>query len=245
MRNLAIGVLIIAVVVLGYLLLQKGRVKPVETELPDTSETPPDSTEEETSWFMNEPAKKVISEDTEVLTINASYPVFGSGAIDSEIKSYVQKAISDFKTENSEPYPGQPVKNSFGTNYRVVEGPDTVSVIMNTETYTGGAHGNLVIKTFVYSKDGNHLSIGSFFKPGSDYLSKLSTLSRAKLAEKSSGESWDEDGTAPLSENFGAFYIGETGKLIIIFQPYQVGPWVAGTPSVEIDFNEFGDMVND
>lgn len=245
MKNLLIGALIIAVAVLGYLLPLKDRPNIPETETPETTESLPDTGEEELDVLSKDPEKKTISAETEVLVINAAYPEFGIPNIDAEIKSYIQKAVSDFKTENSEPYPGQPVKNSFGSNYRVVRGPETVSVIMNIETYTGGAHGNLVIKTFVYSTTSERLSIGSFFKPGSNYLTKLSTLTRAALAEKSSDESWDDEGTAPVSENFEAFYIGETGKLVIVFQPYQVGPWVVGTPSVELDFSEFGDIVNE
>lgn len=244
MKNLAILVLAAGVLVFGYLFLTKkapenqDEINPVQPidELADGGGDELISTTDVT--------EEAITEETEVVKINIKYPSFGYENLDSEIKTFVQEFTSNFKTENSEAYPGQPAKNSLGSRYRVVESDSTVSVILNLEMYTGGAHGNLFIKTFVYEKDGDRLAIGSFFEPRTNYLGKLSEISKTKLKEKGSEqETWFDEGTDPVSSNFEAFFITEEGDLGIIFQPYQVGPWVIGTPEINIPFSEFGTIV--
>jgi hypothetical protein len=244
MKNLAIWVLIIAVVVLGYFLIKKNKaVLPVEQST-DNSEVKPADEKEGSSFLENTPEEKVISEETEVYVIKARYPAVGNTVVDSELKSFIQSEVAVFKSENSEPFPGQVAKYSFGSTYKIIRGGGAISFIFTLETYSGGAHGNIAMKTFVYSSDAKKLSIGSFFKPGSNYLAKLSEITRKKLGEKSD-EIWYEEGTEPVSTNFDSFYISTEGKLVIIFQPYQVGPWVAGTPEVSIGFDELGDIVHE
>lgn len=242
MKNALIWILLIIVIVLGYFLTRKAKVDVRVADLPLESGDLPDEREEESDISEEVARDEEINEENDVYKINAVYPVFGNSTIDSEINSFIQKEVSTFKSENSEPFPGQVAKYSFGSHYRVVKSDRAVSIIFNIETYSGGAHGNLFVRTFVYTKSGERLSIGSFFTPGSKYLEKISELAKQKLGEKSD-EDWYNEGTAPVSSNFDAFYISPEGKLNIIFQPYQVGPWVMGSPEISIDFSEFGDTL--
>lgn len=243
MQKPLIFILLVIVIVLGYLFIKKDRGEAPEYIAPEVSEELPTDREEESEIDGLVPIEKSISEENEIYKIDAKYPSFGFNNIDSEISSFVQKQVATFKSENSESYPGQSAKYLLNTKYRV-EVTDSLSVIMTIETYTGGAHGNLFIKTFVYSDVAERMSIGSFFSPGSNYLTKLSEISRVKLGEKSE-DVWFDEGTEPISSNFEAFYISEEGNLNIIFQPYQVGPWVMGTPEISIGFDELKEVLNE
>jgi hypothetical protein len=83
---------------------------------------------------------------------------------------------------------------------------------------SGGAHGNLFIRTLNFERSTEGLEIGSLFTPGSNYLTKLSELSRPKLKAdlKENLGNWSDDGTSPITKNFEAFYL-TPGKLHIIF----------------------------
>ncbi len=244
LKNALIWILLLAVIVLGYLLTRKAKVDVPVADLPLESGDIPDDREEGSDISEEVARDEEINEENDVYKINAVYPVFGNSTIDEEIKSFIQKEVSTFKSENSESFPGQVAKYSFGSHYRIVKSDREVSIIFNIETYSGGAHGNLFIRTFVYKKNSERLSIGSFFTPGSKYLEKISELAKQKLGQVSD-EDWYDEGTAPVSSYFDAFYISPEGNLNIIFQPYQVGPWVAGTPEVSIGFDELGDIVNE
>ena len=246
MKNLLIFVLVVALAIMGYLLFRKDRVG----ETPETTDTeePIENVDSEpkTDIFKSE-AKKEIKEETEVVLIKAEYPSFGDEKVDEEIKSFVQKEVSTFKSENSTSFPGQSVKNSLEVTYRLEKGEGFTAVVFSMATYTGGAHGNLSLKTFVYENGGERLSVGSLFTPESNYLSRLSELSLIKLKENM-GEAlgaWAPDGTAPVSSNFEAFYITGDDTLNIIFQPYQVAPWSSGVPLIKIDLSdELEEIVN-
>ena len=44
-------------------------------------------------------------------------------------------------------------------------------------------------------------------------------------------------GTAPSEENFSTFYLTDA-ELVIVFSPYQVGPWAIGTQTLPIPLSE-------
>lgn len=243
MKNLLLAILAIAVIVFGYLYFKEKR--PVytapETETP-MAEQSADKPAPEAGWGSVK--EKSVTEKSDFMEITAAYPAFSNAKIDSAVKTFIDSSVASFKEENKESYPGQPAPYSIGTTYETVKSDEYLSVIMRVSTYTGGAHGNLFVKTFVFDQEGNQYSIGSFFDPGSNYLSKLSELSRQQLSENEE-LSFYKEGTEAVSANFEAFYITSDGKLTIIFQPYSVGPWVAGTPEVSLDWNSFGTITNE
>ncbi len=246
MKNALIFILIIALGTTIYFLVRKDRVGENAPILDEEEVLEPIDNETPEDLFEAEEGRE-ITEEAEFLTIKAAYPAFGDVQIDQDIKALVQKEISAFKSENNTSYPGQTNKNSLEITYRIEKGDDFTAIVFSSATYTGGAHGNLVIKTLVYENSGEEVSIGSLFAPGSEYLSKLSEISRTKLKSKM-GENlgaWADEGTSPTSDNFGAFYITGEDTLNIIFQPYQVAPWSAGVPSISIDLHdELGEILN-
>ncbi len=245
MKNTLILLLVLAVLALGYFLIRKDSPDYQAPEDLGNTEIP-DGEEGSETPETKDPVKKKISEDGGHFTIKAEYPVTGIDSVDSEILNFINKAIAEFKEQSGEPYPGQTAPYAFISEFKIAAGKDTTTIIFNIETYTGGAHGNLAVKTFTYDRTGKRVYLGSIFVPESAFLKKLSEISRTKLTEKLGTEgNWINDGTEPVSTNFEAFYLTLDNKLVIIFQPYQVAPWAAGLQEVVIDFDELGDIVDE
>jgi hypothetical protein len=124
-----------------------------------------------------------------------------------------------------------------------------VSVLIRTSAYSGGAHGGEFTKSFNWDmKRHRVLALSELFPGDKDYLSHLSKISIERLSEKFKDEegrlddgalNWIKEGTAPKIENFSVFTINGD-VLRIYFQEYQVAPYVAGAPHVDIDISQIG-----
>lgn len=135
---------------------------------------------------------------------------------------------------------------------------DFVSVLVNGSSYTGGAHPNPLVTSFVLHLSDNKLvTIADLFADPDAALKILSDESRRQLEGRFEaalrdqvGEGaalapalkdmhdWVERGTEPKSENFAVFLVdGLESKAIgltLVFPPYQVAPYVDGAPQVEV-----------
>ena len=200
----------------------------------------------ENNIFKN-PLDEKYEESGDNYFVEIVYPIFGNSKIDREIKDFIISDFNLFKENNDLTFNNQSSKNSYDANYELTESKDYISIIFQIYEFTGGAHGNIRIKTLNYSKKGDRVYLGSLFKPESPYLEKLSEITRRKLKEnfKDLDTAWIEDGTEAISSNFESFAItGADNNLKIIFQPYQVGPWVIGTPEILIDKKELEGVLN-
>jgi hypothetical protein len=125
---------------------------------------------------------------------------------------------------------------SLDAEYKTYQGAHTVSYVYTFESDTLGAHPNDYYKTFTFDlKTGESLAIGDIFQPNSSYLQMLSTRARADLPaliNKIQPGAADTDtinvGTQPNIEDFQSWYI-DGSNLVIVFAPYQVGPFSVGT----------------
>ncbi len=140
----------------------------------------------------------------------------------------------------------------------LVDTPDVVSVAADGSTYTGGAHGNPLVARFVWlPKSGEMLTPQALFT-GANAWQVISDASRERLAtmlsqrldadalegaeraeQLQSGSRMIVEGTAPKAENFAQFEPvmdvgGRIRALRFVFPPYQVGPYVDGTRTVDI-----------
>lgn len=135
-------------------------------------------------------------------------------------------------------------KYTLEADYDMYEDARTVTYAYHMYADTLGAHPNAYYRTFTFDKkSGDALHLEDLFIAGTEYLSALSTESRkilvAHIAE-ASGVSEDQidremldAGTTPFGDNFQNFYF-ENDVLVIIFPPYQVGPWALGTQEARI-----------
>lgn len=136
--------------------------------------------------------------------------------------------------------------------------PDLVAVAADGSSYLGGAHGQPLVRRFVWLPKHDRMLTAEVLVPEaagwraiSDYVREqlTSTLSvrldandiapDARADTERSAGAMVESGTAPDPDNFSEFepIPGEGGKLAglrFVFPPYQVGPYAAGTQTVDV-----------
>lgn len=139
-------------------------------------------------------------------------------------------------------------KEMLDITYQVKTGTHTVSYLFTIIEDTLGAHPNTFYRTFTFdAKTGTGLDISDIFAPGVNYLSILSAQSRkllpatiaAREGIKVSGvdTNFIARGTTPDADNFQTWYL-ETSNLVLVFPPYQVAPYAAGTQMVTIPLSQ-------
>ncbi len=174
----------------------------------------------------------------------------------SSMKSFIENMVADFKREgnfaNLTPEDIQMLgfsdgrKESLGIEYKEYAGAATVSFVFSIYLDTLGAHPNAFYRTFTFNAEsGAELAIGDLFIPRSDYLKRLSAIARFDLA-KALGDMADIDyinqGTTPEVTTFQSFAI-DGGNLVLIFPPYQVAAYAAGTQTVTIPLTQLKDIL--
>ncbi|WP_291358464.1 DUF3298 and DUF4163 domain-containing protein [Desulfovibrio sp.] len=176
--------------------------------------------------------------------VSLNYPAFRVEAVDADIRAWAEGVMRSYEEEvRASIAPDGEKPGSYGvwdlTGMYSLErpSPKVVSVIFNVYSYTGGAHGNLVITCRNYDlASGKRLDFADLFKDPEKALELMSAYARESLT-KSLGEESDEEmireGTAPELTNFGELALTPAG-VTIQFQPYQVGPWSAGPQQVEM-----------
>lgn len=172
--------------------------------------------------------------------ITAAYPHTGVAAIDGEIETWARARIGDFRKMAAAREPGESGTYTFDLDYEVARNDAQGFAVEFTESaYTGGAHGSVVIRSFNYlMPDAYRVDLQEVLD-GKPALARLSALAVADLRRQSAenGGSLDDEsikiGAAAEWDNFHVFLL-LPDALKIIFPPYQVGPWVAGTQDVRI-----------
>jgi hypothetical protein len=219
------------------------------------------------------PGAQHLSDHGKYYDIDAVYPgstpLAASVGADADaaavtaMKGFIQNQIDAFKEQNKllsltpEDVKIQGLdqgrKYDLEVTYETQNSPRTVSYIYTMYADTLGAHPNGYYRTFTYDlKTGEGIELGDIFQPTVDYPTLLSQISRAKLPaqiaqmENVSASEIDgqmlKDGTTPDADNFQTWYLDGT-DLIIIFPPYQVGPYVLGTVTLTIPRSELGSVL--
>lgn len=141
-------------------------------------------------------------------------------------------------------------KYTLDATYEMYFSKQTQSYVFTLFQDTFGAHPITFYKTFTFdASTGNEMVLADFFVPGSDFLGALSRASRERLPEiiaerqqSATNVEYLENGTTPVEENFQTFFV-DGNVLVLIFPPYQVGPYVLGTLVLPIPFEQLGDIV--
>jgi hypothetical protein len=207
-------------------------------------------------------------ENADYYTIDVAYPgvVSLQGAAGAKAELTIEQALADdiaqFKSDgnfaNLTPEDvqiqglGPDRKYVYGAEYKEYQSPGTVSYVFLIYEDTLGAHPNGFYRTFVFDTDGNELTLGDLFKPGAAYLPRLSDESYkqivAELATRVGSEPdasmLDEVriGTSPTPETLQFFYLdGDT--LVLLFPPYQVAAYAAGSFEVDIPLSSLQDIL--
>jgi len=109
------------------------------------------------------------------------------------------------------------------------------SYIVNLTDFTGGAHSNSTTRAMVFDvRDGSTLTLDDIFLP--DFNDILTDILNRHLPESLSGEDISElfeDVVSPTGN-----YILTSDSITFIYNPYEIGPYSLGTPSVSIPIKE-------
>lgn len=107
-------------------------------------------------------------------------------------------------------------------------------------SFTGGAHGMTIIKSLTFdTKTGKQYELKDLFKPGSDYVKKLSDIIRVDIKK------WDVQLLDPPFIEIRPdqdFYIADT-SLVIYFQLYEITPYAWGFPYFPIPILDIADII--
>src|SRR5262245_49139802 len=127
--------------------------------------------------------------------------------------------------------------NSLNVSYEVTAADkDFISVLFTFFEYSGGAHPNTTTESFNYDLNRNApVRLADLFTPNSNYLKVISDYSVREL-KKLDTVSSVENGAGPKIENFHSWNITPAG-LKITYDPYQVGPYVAGPHEVAVPYS--------
>lgn len=114
----------------------------------------------------------------------------------------------------------------------------SLSFINYAYTYQA-AHGLTLIKSLTFDiKTGKSYTLKELFKPGSDYIGRISEIIKAQIKERD----------VPLLDEFKAirpdqdFYIADKA-LVIYFQLYEITPYVYGFPMFPISVYSLQDII--
>lgn len=209
---------------------------------------------------------ELYEEHGEYFDIEASYPgetlLKGTAGAEADADAvaimgdFVEDTVDEFKTqgnfENLTPEDIQIMglsstrKESISIEYEEKAGPGTVSYVYTIFVDTLGAHPNVFYRTFTFDlASGKELAIGDLFVSGSDYLTRLSAISEFELS-KALGDFMDieyiRQGVTAEALNFQSFAL-EEDNLILIFPPYQVAPYAAGTQEVSIPLSTLAEIL--
>lgn len=207
-----------------------------------------------------------VMETGEGYIVGISYPrsVANHPELAAALKAYADAARDELRQALVTPEAdgGDPtVPGPYDLSLSFVElhaSPDVVAVAADGSSYLGGAHGQPLVRRFVWLPKHGRMLTAEALVPTEAGWRAISAYVREQLfgslslrmeanhvapgdrAEMMRGAgSMIEGGTAPDPANFSEFepIPGEGGKLAglrFVFPPYQVGPYSAGTQAVAV-----------
>jgi len=209
----------------------------------------------------------IYNVDTQYYTIETTYPsqIPLAGAAGPKAERVMEQAIADdiaqFKSDSNldqiTPQDAQiqgldgTRKYAFNASYTEYESTSTISYVFTIYQDTLGAHPNTFFQTFTFDRGGNQLQLADLFKANSNYLQVLSPLAYSSVVAQLKLKGVDPDdtiletvrmGTEASPEALQFFYINED-KLHLLFPPYQVAAYAAGSFDVEIPLSQLKDIL--
>lgn len=241
---IAVGALLVIFVIIAIWYMATHQAPPVF--VPQTATTTPSTTSL---------GPQHITENGRYYTIDTQYP--GSTALKTTagaqadaaavatMKAFLEKEIARFKdngnfanlTQKDIELQGldQGRQYALQVEYKTYQSPHTVSYVYTLYEDTLGAHPNAYYRTFTFDTGtGAQIELDDLFTT-SAYLQTLSVTARTDLTTiirtltKSDPDvEYISRGTTPDADNFQSWYV-DGSNLVLVFPPYQVGPYAIGT----------------
>lgn len=192
-------------------------------------------------------SSRAVKENTENYSINVSYPAItlenkeAQDKINQEIESIVNSEVSFFKDAHDEmgttgmDWMVSALNMDYGVSLLTNK---TISILFTKDRYiSGAAHPIMGYDVLNYDlKNNKQISLADIFKDYPDYLEKISEYCKQILAVKVGEFGLNEDGVSADEENFKKFIIKDN-SVVILFEPYQVAAYAAGSQEVEVPFD--------
>jgi hypothetical protein len=180
-------------------------------------------------------------------------PAAGVNAANRLIEQQVLSQIDAFRDEyqgflagNDGEHLGPPWGLSI-TGELLYQGPTFWTVDLETYHFTGGAHGGTENQALVLNRQtGKAIPASALFKPGSNWLQRLSEASYQALIQREPFEPDDEwlvSGTAPEPDNYEVLLPMAEG-LEVVFGLYQIGPYAIGITRLLLPYSALNAMLN-
>lgn len=211
--------------------------------------------------------EETISKTTDFVDIDVTYPT--STSLSGEAGIRAKESIKKFIVDRTDAFLNMVYtemlteqekarllesnrKYAMGIDYNAYTSTKYISYVFNIYEDTGGAHPNSYYATLNFNKNGEKVELADLFKNDARYLDRLSDLSYnfiIKEATKRFESTLDDDqidwirmGTAPTPETLQFYYVnGE--NLVLIFPPYQVSAYAAGTFEAKIPLSKISDIL--
>ncbi len=179
-------------------------------------------------------------------TINVKFPMIegtlkSAQPFNNVVSTLVAKAVEGFQPEFNKKFITEKTKddaNYLDLDYTVVSTNQRglLSIRFTVETYfvpeAHPAHTSFVINYNFLT--GKLIQLPDLFKAHSDYLDRISNFCRQALEKREFTDTkMIIEGTKPNIDNFRNWNVTRQG-LLITFNPYQVAPYVDGSPHVLI-----------
>lgn len=246
-KNTIIGVAVVLVVIVGISIY--AGMKPVPVKI--TGTTGNTSTLLSGNYIENAKYYDIVANYATSTQLQV-----GADAATKLMKSFVSGTIAQFKSDgNFDNLTDQDIrmmgfdqgrKENLRIVYMIASTPRTVSYIFTVYEDTLGAHENMFFRTFTFdTKTGVPLALADVCTPGSPYLNTLSSISRAKLPSvigDGADANFIKNGTMPEDKNFENFFF-DNRDFVVLFPPYQVGPYAAGPQTLRIPISELADIL--
>ena len=177
-----------------------------------------------------------IREENEEKYINIFYPVTEYPNINEKILKKIEEYKDKFETSVFT----ADIKK-IEISFDAYEYKDYVSFKFNVKSNVGVTHDLNEIFTIVY-RNGEIIDIKSLISQNNKLLDILKEESLNKLKENESikqysNEEWLNKGLEKSEENYENFILTEK-SFVLIFNPYKIAPYVAGTIEVEIPYDK-------
>ncbi len=203
-----------------------------------------------------------ISESNDFYDIDIKYPIEVRD-IKRYMDKYVKSNLESIKVEWNldgdlyknelklrKDFPDRPIaKYEYNVSYEKFESKkmNTISYIIKSYTFTGGAHGNTSLQTFTFDKNGL-ITIDVLLNLNKDNDKNITLMLSDKL-KKTLGDQYNEEilkeGLGLSGNNIGFLYQTNLMKFVIldegikfIFDQYQIAPYAAGNPEVLLSWEE-------
>jgi hypothetical protein len=178
------------------------------------------------------------------LSFEISYPLelldypFAMEIADEFLATSRQSFVEDFVLN------GLPSSGAWmlDIDYELFQASETLlSIRFDGGVYTGGAHGNHFVQTYVFDLENESvLGLVDIFVSEEDALATIAPLAQAQLTEnlgEMADADWIATGAAADAVNYQDFVL-TSESIIFYFEPYMVAPFAAGLQAVEIPLSD-------